>query len=57
MKHSKKRTDLYLYNSRTPVCPNAADDQYFANLALNLLTGAASLAGFICAMVVLVMLA
>lgn len=51
MKHRKQKLTLY-----TPPCPNAADDAWFARRALDILTGLISIAGFVTAMGVLVVL-
>lgn len=57
MKKTCNHPNLHLYSTKIPVTPNAADDCYFADKALDLLTGIASFAGFVCAMVFLIMLA
>lgn len=54
MKHSQKNPHLTVY---TPICPNGADNQYFSQKAVDLLTGIASVVGFAAAMVFLVTLA
>lgn len=56
MKHTHHTSPLYLYQPQEPLCPNAADDRYFADRALNLLMGIVSVAGFVCAMCFLVTL-
>lgn len=53
MKLKNKYPHLTVY---TPPCPNAADEGYFARRALDILTGLVSLAGFVCAMGVLVVI-
>ncbi|MDO5400359.1 MAG: hypothetical protein Q4F17_05170 [Eubacteriales bacterium] len=46
MKRTHRNSHLRIY---TPACPNGADQQYFAGKALDLLTGLASVVGFITA--------
>lgn len=57
MKHTHHTSTLYLYQPQESLCPNAADEQYFADKALNLLMGIVSVAGFVCAICFLVTLA
>lgn len=47
MKHQHNSTHLKIVEPRYP---NAADNQYFARKALDILTGAVSVMGFISAM-------
>lgn len=47
MKHRHKHTHLRIV---APRYPNAADNRYFAHKALDILTGAVSVMGFISAM-------
>lgn len=54
MKRTKKDFHLTVY---TPLCPNGAGHRYFSEKALDLLTGIASVVGFITAMGVLLILA
>lgn len=53
MKYRNKYPHLSVY---TPPCPNAADENYFAHKVLDILTGLVSIAGFVCAMGVLVVI-
>lgn len=54
MKRTKHRRNLTVYTYRGPAYPNAADSNYLAQRALNILTGIVSGMGFISAMVFLV---
>lgn len=53
MKHTKT-SHLTVYQSRSPRYPGAADDRYFAEKALNILTAVVSGMGLITAMLFLV---
>lgn len=57
MKRTKKYRGLTIYQPQEPVCPNAADNRFFANRALDLLTVIVSGAGFFSAMAFLATLA
>ncbi len=57
MKHSKKHPHLTVYRPQQPICPNAADHNYFAAKALNVITAIVSGLGFASAMLFLVTLA
>lgn len=57
MKKTKKYPHLSIYQSNQPAYPNAADNRYFANKALNVLTAIVSGMGFASAMVFLVTMA
>lgn len=54
MKRTQKNPHLTVY---TPLCPNGADEHYFSQKAVDLLTGIVSVAGFAAAVVFLVTLA
>lgn len=56
MKKTKKYRGLTIYNSREPICPNAADDRFFADRALDLATIIVSAIGFFGAMAFLLTL-
>lgn len=53
MKRQCKHAHLTLYKPQQPPYPNAADSQYFAQKALDILTAIVSGVGFISAMVFL----
>lgn len=57
MKKTKKPAHLSIYQSSQPAYPNAADNRYFANRALNVLTAIVSGMGFVSAMLFLVTMA
>ena len=57
MKRQYKHSHLILYKPQQPPYPNAADSQYFAQKALDILTAIVSGVGFISAMVFLFTLA
>ena len=55
----RRNTNLTIYRSQehhAAPYPNAADDRYFAEKALDILTALVSGAGFVCAMVFLVVI-
>lgn len=54
MKHHKNHRHLTVYKPAQPVYPNAADRNYFADKALNVVTAIVSGMGFITAMLFLV---
>lgn len=54
MKNKKKYSHLRIVNSREPIYPNAADHNYFARKALDVMTGLASGVGLFSAMIFLV---
>ena len=54
MKNRKKYRHLKVVKPRQPIYPNAADDSYFAQKALDVATGLVSCVGFVSAMVFLV---
>lgn len=54
MKKNNRRRNLTVHTYRGPAYPNAADTNYLAQRALNILTGIVSGMGFISAMVFLV---
>ena len=56
MKHTNQTSHLTVYRSRAPRYPGAANDQYFAEKALNILTALVSGMGLITAMLFLVTL-
>lgn len=45
-----KRSHLTVYRPSEPICPNGADNQFFADRALNILTGVVSAIGFFSAL-------
>lgn len=57
MKNSKKYHHLSVYKSNRPAYPNAADNRYFAEKALDALTAIVSGLGFITAMLFLITMA
>lgn len=57
MKNSKKYRHLTVYKPAKPAYPNAADTNYFAGKALDVMTAIVSGMGFISAMVFLVSMA
>ena len=57
MKTKKKNPHLSIYHANQPAYPNAADNRYFANKALNVMTAIVSGMGFVSAMAFLVTLA
>lgn len=54
MKRKKKYAHLRIVNTQQPMYPNAADNNYFAQKALDVITGIVSCMGFVTAMVFLV---
>ncbi len=56
MKNHKSRRNLSLYVPSQPRYPNAADNRYFVEKAVNIATAIVSTMGFICAMLFLVTL-
>ena len=54
MKNNKKCSYLRIVNSREPIYPNAADHNYFARKALDVMTALASGLGLFSAMIFLV---
>jgi len=54
MKHKKTYPHLRIVNTREPICPNAADHNYFARKALDVMTAIASGFGLFSAMIFLV---
>ncbi len=54
MKHKKKNHCLRVVTSREPIYPNAADHNYFARKALDVMTAIASGFGLFSAMIFLV---
>jgi hypothetical protein len=54
MKNKKKYSHLRVVNSREPMYPNAADHNYFAKKAVDVMTGIASGFGLFSAMIFLV---
>ena len=57
MKTKKRNQNLTVYRANQPAYPNAADNRYFANKALNVMTAIVSGMGFVSAMAFLVTLA
>ena len=57
MKTKKCKRNLTLYTPNQPAYPNAADNQYFAARALNVMTAIVSGMGFVSAMLFLVTMA
>ena len=57
MKKSKKNRNLSIYKPTQPAYPNAADNRYFAQRALNVMTAIVSGMGFVSAMLFLVTMA
>lgn len=56
MKHTNSRRNLTVYKPRRPTYPNAADNRYFAEKALDILTAVVSGMGLVTAMLFLVTL-
>lgn len=56
MKHTNKKAHLRIYKSE-PLYPNAADNNYFAQKALDVMTILVSCVGFVTAMLFLVTMA
>ncbi len=54
MKNKKKYSYLRIVNSKEPIYPNAADHNYFARKALDVMTALASGLGLFSAMIFLV---
>ncbi len=54
MKHKKNYSHLRVVNARQPIYPNAADHNYFARKAVDVMTGIASGFGLFSAMIFLV---
>lgn len=58
MKHTKNHRNLTVHTyCKEPIYPNAADNRYFADKALNILTAIVSGMGFATAMAFLVTMA
>lgn len=57
MKTRKKNPQLSIYKPNQPAYPNAADNTYFAEKALNVITAIVSGIGFVSAMLFLVTMA
>lgn len=57
MKHKKRNPKLSIYKPTQPAYPNAADNNYFAAKALNIVTAIVSGMGFVSAMLFLVTMA
>lgn len=57
MKNTRNYNHLSLYKPQQPIYPNAADNRYFAQKALDVMTAIVSCAGFTTAMLFLVTLA
>ena len=57
MKTRKKNPHLSVYRSSQPAYPNAADNNYFAEKALNVITAIVSGLGFVSAMLFLLTMA
>ena len=57
MKKHKKNRNLSIYKANQPAYPNAADNRYFAQRALNVMTAIVSGMGFVSAMLFLVTMA
>lgn len=53
MKQNQKHSHLSIYQPQQPICPNAADNNYFAHKALDVMTAIVSCIGFVCAMLFL----
>ncbi|MBQ7001153.1 MAG: hypothetical protein IJN67_08940 [Oscillospiraceae bacterium] len=57
MKHTKKQyKHLRIVETKQPIYPNAADQNYFAQKALDVMTGLVSCMGFVSAMLFLITL-
>lgn len=56
MKYTNQSSTLTVHKSRAPMYPGAADDRYFAEKALNILTAIVSGMGLVTAMLFLVTL-
>ncbi len=54
MKHKKNYSHLRVVNSKQPIYPNAADHNYFARKAVDVMTAIASGFGLFSAMIFLV---
>ena len=54
MKNKKKYRHLRVVNTKEPIYPNAADHNYYARKALDIMTGLASGVGLFSAMIFLV---
>ena len=57
MKRSNKYPHLRVIDPRQPMYPNAADNRYFAQKALDMATGLVSCMGFVSAMLFLATMA
>ena len=57
MKRSRRNRHLKVYTPRQPIYPNAADNRYFAQKALDIMTALVSCIGFTSAMLFLATLA
>lgn len=57
MKTKKKNSHLSVYKPSQPAYPNAADNSYFAEKALNVITAIVSGLGFVSAMLFLATMA
>lgn len=57
MKHSRNNHHLKVYKPRQPLYPNAADNRYFAQKALDIMTALVACIGFTSAMLFLATLA
>lgn len=57
MNHKKVNRNLSIYKPTQPAYPGAADNRYFAQKALNVLTAIVSGMGFVSAMLFLVTMA
>ena len=53
MKHKKNYKHLRVVNSKQPMYPNAADHNYFARKAVDVMTALASVLGQVSAMIFL----
>ena len=56
MKKNRRRSHLKVYKPQAPAYPGAADTNYFATRALNILTAVVSGMGFVSTMIFLVTL-
>ena len=54
MKKTMKHNHLHVRRPCQPIYPNAADNRYFAQKALDIITAIVSVAGFVSAMAFLV---
>ena len=50
MKRTAKRTHLSIYRTNRPKYPNAADNRYYVQKAVDIATAVVSVAGFVSAM-------